>query len=175
MTIGKRFAIIGVTVIDGTGKEPRPDMSVTVDNGIISAVEKAHSFVQDRDLKIFDADGMFLLPGLIDTHIHLSGSTGDELEAILINNRVRTMQSVAHAQQILKAGFTSVRDISWNGLYLKRIFRKRILAGPRIVACGPGLSRRGGHSDIVELPIDFVEANHFWGILCDGEEKSVGT
>ena len=57
------------------------------------------------------------------------------------DNALRGMRSVYEAREILKREFTSVWDISWNGLYLKRLFHGNAIPGPKIVACGVGLSR----------------------------------
>ena len=84
---------------------------------------------------------------------------------------MRAVRSVADAQALLKRGFTSVRDISWNGLYLKRVFREGSLPGPRVIACGPGLCRTGGHGDAFQYEEDYVVRNHFWAVLADGPDE----
>lgn len=94
-----------------------------------------------------------------------------EMEVIAENKLVRAMRSVYEAQAVLKRGFTSVRDISWNGLYLKRIFGDNTLPGPRVIACGPGLSRTGGHADLYQYTEDYVRENGFWSIIADGPEE----
>ena len=86
-------------------------------------------------------DGFYVMPGMIDAHVHLAGGRGDmeyqEMEVIAENKLVRAMRSVYEAQAVLKRGFTSVRDISWNGLYLKRGSSETILCR------GRGLSHAG--------------------------------
>jgi len=153
-------------------------VSITVAGGRIAGIMpadigavKCRAGGEYSDFQRIDCTGLYAYPGLIDAHVHLPGAVGDEFDTFHINDKIRTIHSVAHSQQLLKYGFTSVRDISWNGLYLKRVFNRGILPGPRIVSCGPGLSRSGGHSDLPELPFDFVKDNHFWGVFADGREE----
>lgn len=66
------FAIEHITVIDGTGTQPQPDMTVAVENGRITYVgptARQGPFVVSRTI---DGRNRFLLPGLIDTHAHVT-------------------------------------------------------------------------------------------------------
>lgn len=168
---GKRYILLNVNIINGKGNEPLYNYAVVVSDGKIVDVLPTDKAKEIKGYEKYEMNGYFLLPGLIDAHVHLAGCKGDELASILINPTVRAFKGLGQAQQLLRYGFTSVRDISWNGLYLKRIFNEGSIIGPRIIACGPGLNRRGGHSDIHELPIEYIEDKHFWGVFADGKEE----
>ncbi len=183
MNLSSKYILENLDIFDSTGKTNRNGgiingQSIIIDTGRIKALlpaDKTASTIRSRteysEYQRVDCSGLYAFPGLIDSHVHLPGAIGDEFDTFHINDKVRTIHSVAHSQQLLKNGFTSVRDISWNGLYLKRVFNRDVLPGPRIVACGPGLSRSGGHADLPELPFQFTEKNHFWGVFADGREE----
>ena len=167
--------MLNVSVIDGYGGWPEKNKAVIVEDGFITWVGDMKKYVKRDDLEEISLDNHFVMPGMIDAHVHLSGGRGDmeyqEIEVMAENKMLRAMRSVYEAQAILKRGFTSVRDISLNGLYLKRLFGDDIIPGPRIIACGPGLCRTGGHVDLFQYTLDYVKENGFWGILADGPEE----
>ena len=134
MDVGPRFALLDTTIIDGSGAPPLPHMAVVVDGRDIRTVAPMSAYRRDGEIQEIDAGGLFVLPGLIDSHVHLAGCRAgkedQELGALMEPPLARAIRSVSEAQALLKRGFTSTRDISWNGLYLKRIFREGSLAGP---------------------------------------------
>ncbi|HHY90791.1 MAG TPA: amidohydrolase family protein [Clostridiales bacterium] len=169
------YVLLNVSVVDGYGGYPTENMFVEVCKNEIAAVDSMKAYQKKPDVQEVDLSGYYVMPGLIDAHVHLAGGRGDyvygETEVLAEPKLVRAMRSVYEAQRILKRGFTSVRDISWNGLYLKRIFGEGILPGPRVIACGPGLTRTGGHADLFQYTEAYVREQHFWGVLADGCEE----
>lgn len=169
-----QYAIHGARIITGRPEEVLEGYSLLIKDGRVERIAPPASSVPAGYAE-YNLDGYTILPGLIDAHVHLAGChtspEEQELGGILENSHARAIRSVANAQSLLRFGFTSVRDISWNGLYLKRIIGEGSLTGPRIVACGPGLSRVGGHGDLPALPEAFVQQEHFWTILADGTEE----
>ena len=89
----------------------------------------------------------YVMPGLIDSHVHILGITDLKYWGQIEYSAALTY-SYSQALRMLKYGFTSVRDISENGAYLKRAFNMPGVTGPRIVACGRGLNRTGGQADV---------------------------
>jgi imidazolonepropionase-like amidohydrolase len=175
MHLEESYALLNVTVVDGLGHAPAEDMAVVVEHGEIVAVTPMARHRRRPEMQEVDCSGHFVLPGLIDAHVHLAGGRAgiedQELGVLMEPKLCRAIRSVAEAQALLKRGFTSVRDISWNGLYLKRIVREGSLPGPRIIACGPGLCRTGGHGDAFQYDEDYVVRNHFWAVLADGPDE----
>lgn len=170
-----QYALLGVNLIDGDSYELKRKMAIKVKNGHFYSIENLKNYQREEGMKEVDLDGLYLMPGMIDAHVHLAGIRANadeqELGGILEHEYIRAMRSISEAQSLLKYGFTAVRDISWNGLYLKRLFNEKTLIGPRIVACGPGICRTGGHADLYQLPLDFVARHHYWSLLCDGPEE----
>ena len=73
------YALTGVTVIDGHGGAPLNDTTILVDNGVIKAVGSRESIVVEDNIPEIDVDGHFILPGLIDAHVHIVGVGSPEL------------------------------------------------------------------------------------------------
>lgn len=134
-------AIVGATLIDGTGQAPIADAVVLIDNGRISAVGPRASVTIPDGATIVDAKGRWVIPGLIDTNVHLSlyGGSADRYET-LVRYHDRQPDIVLEAAQLqLKHGITTVRD-SYGVLPPLVEIRDRIAAGqaigPRIQAAG---------------------------------------
>jgi imidazolonepropionase-like amidohydrolase len=124
------LAITNVTLIDGTGSLPQPDMTVVISDWQVVAIAPSKSANIPRHEQILDATGKFLVPGLADMHVHLTGSgepTGSR-ESIL--------------PLLLANGITTVRDM---GGYLESLtpLRREIEEGkrlaPEIFFAGPYL------------------------------------
>jgi imidazolonepropionase-like amidohydrolase len=177
LDVGNSFALLSVSVIDGRGGPPLQNLAVLVRDKRIEAVVPMAQYRRDRDVHEIALDGHYVMPGLIDAHVHLAGGRADitdqEMGVVAEPKLLRAMRSVYEAQQILKRGFTTVRDVSWNGLYLKRLFFAQKIPGPKVVACGPGLTRTGGHADLHQYPVDFVREHGAFGILADGPDEIV--
>lgn len=174
MLLNNSYVLKNVNIIDGITNDLQQDKFLKVEGKRISEIGDMAAYkpcgFQEIDLK-----NHYLMPGLIDAHIHMAGGRGcgdwGDTEILCEPKEVRCMRSVYEAQTMLKHGFTMVRDISWNGLYLKRIFSDDVMPGPKVIACGPGMARSGGHCDSPQFPLDYVKENHFWAILADGEDE----
>jgi imidazolonepropionase-like amidohydrolase len=124
------FAITHVTLIDGTGAAPQPDMTVFLADEQIAAIGPSKSVFIPRETKSFDATGKFLIPGLVDMHAHLTGAgepTGSR-EFIL--------------PLLLANGITTVRDMGGDLeslLKLRKEIEEGKLQAPRIFFAGPYL------------------------------------
>jgi imidazolonepropionase-like amidohydrolase len=128
--------------------------------------------------ELVDLSDAFVLPGLIDMHVHLLGIGGDPLQERLtaINRDVQDdlLQGVANARATLRAGFTTVRDLGSDPRSI-RALRDAAAAGwvdaPTIVNAGLMISTTGGHGDARNgLAEVFAEAHGHQEHLCDGVE-----
>ncbi len=112
------------------------------------------------DAKSIDLGDATLMPGLIDAHTHVAGSTvvssylarpGKSADSVA----EATLLSIANAQSMLANGFTTIRDVGGgNGidLAMRNVIAAGRIAGPRMLAAGPALSITGGHGDANDLP-----------------------
>ena len=88
----------GATLINGDGSAPRPDVSIVTDGDRIVSVGPA-SAAAPAGAKVVEAKGLYVLPGLIDTHVHLA-TPPDAAKAEATLNR------------LLYSGVTAVRDMA---------------------------------------------------------------
>lgn len=138
------------TLVDGTGRKPVPNAHILIkDNYILSAgsLDQATMPIDPRDVVRIDARGGYILPGLIDTHVHLM------LEIASLEERTSTpfsfnfYKSVLHMQRTLDAGITSVRDAGGADAGVKQAVEKGSVAGPRMQISIIPLGITGGHTD----------------------------
>src|SRR5580704_3101611 len=71
----RSLAITHVTLIDGSGAAPLSDMTILVTEERIAAIGPSKSLFVPRGTKTLDATGKFLMPGLVDMHVHLTGAS----------------------------------------------------------------------------------------------------
>lgn len=148
------------------------DAAMVIEGGTITAVGPRTDVVTPEDATIVDAADYTVMPGLIDCHTHLGGASSPDYSTWVIEDDTRqAVLSTVQMRSLMDWGVTTIRDISRNGIRLKWAVNNGHLDGPRIVACGPGLSRTGGHGDAHNLSVDFVQRSHPWGMLADGPEE----
>lgn len=92
------FALVNAILIDGISEQPVPDRTVIVSGGRIISIEQNDALPLSPDVIVIDLRGAALLPGLINTHVHLTPNR--EREAAL--------------EAMLRLGVTTVRDLSGN-------------------------------------------------------------
>ncbi len=124
------LAIVHVTVIDGTGAAPQSDSSVLIRGSRILAVGPAASVTIPRGAKTMDGTGKYLIPGLVDMHVHLTGAGEPQGSREFI------------LPLLVANGITTVRDMGGKVEYLKALrgeidSGKRV--GPQIFFTGPYL------------------------------------
>ena len=105
----KKQAIIGSTIINGTGSEPLRIGTILIQDGKIGEVGKADQIKLDPDVERIDATGKFTMPGIIDSHVHVTPNQ-DVPNDIRINLRVG-FNSISLLRQSLGAGVTTVVSI----------------------------------------------------------------
>jgi len=145
------LAIIGATVIDGTGGAPLKNAVVIITGNRIAAVGPRASTAVPGGAQTIDAAGGFVVPGFVDTNVHLSlyGGMNDRYET-LVRYYDRQQDIVLEAAQAqLAYGVTTVRD-SYGMLRPLVAVRDRIAAGaavgPRILAAGNIVGWSGPYS-----------------------------
>jgi imidazolonepropionase-like amidohydrolase len=138
-------------VIDGVSDTVKTNQTVVVDAGKITAIENGFRAPAAGD-RVIDLEKGTLLPGFIDSHVHLSGeqSRRTEIERYTLNDTDRAIDSVVFANRTLLAGFTTVRDLgdgSGAVISLARAITAGKVPGPRIIAAGRPIGSTGGHAD----------------------------
>ncbi len=138
--------------------EEKTDHALYVKDGKIIAL--LHQSQIPSDKHVVQLEGGFLLPGLIDLHVHImwDGSANPVETQNKESYEQKIIRSISNAQKHLKNGVTTVRDLGSVddiALHVAEAINRKIIDGPRIIACGKTLTMTGGHDP-------------FWGRFCDG-------
>jgi imidazolonepropionase-like amidohydrolase len=145
------LAIVGATVIDGTGAPPLADAVIWIEGERIRAVGPRSQGELPAGAKVLDARGRFVVPGLVDSHVHFFQSGGIYTRPDVIDLRarrpyerelalIRESLSRTFARYLL-SGITSVADVG--GPFWNFEVRERAAASPmapRVAVAGPLLS-----------------------------------
>ena len=127
------LALMHVTVIDGTGAPPRPDMTVLIVGYRIAEIAKSNTVSAPRFARTIDATGSFVIPGLWDMHAH-----PDDPELWPLNPPPQEKEKLLTL--LIANGVTGIRDMGGD-LKLLQEWRARVgngaFVGPHIYACGP--------------------------------------
>lgn len=148
------WAIEHVTLIDGTGRAAQRDMTVTVDGDRITGVTPSAMAPSPKGRRI-DGRGKYLMPGLMDVHIHLRG--GVEPQADAAAARAAATQALAG---FLYSGVTTVYDAGNQAdviLPLRADERAGRIASPRIFATGNLITYPGSHGTEMAVTISDFE------------------
>ncbi|WP_442880547.1 amidohydrolase family protein [Brevundimonas sp.] len=114
-------------------------------------VEVRDGFVGEGE--IVDLRDSFVLPGLIDSHVHLTSqqNPNGRLEEVTQSNAEQAFVGARYARRTLMAGFTTVADLGGTNesvFALRDAIRRGDVPGPRVIAAGSSVSIHGGHGDI---------------------------
>ncbi len=128
----ERIAITQVTLIDGTGSPPEANMTVVIEGDRITAVGKTHRLRTPPRTEVINGRGKYLIPGLIDTHVHLAWdldrhfllSTEEQLRLLYLPNGVTTIREA------------SSRGLERQTLAVRDSLPNRVRPIPRIHASG---------------------------------------
>ena len=142
------FVIECVTDIDGTGREPMPGQQVVVRDGRIVEVAPARA-KSHAALPTIDGRGKFLIPGMIDAHVHLLGGGAWRDSSAQSAQPVDERVGLSTLQGYLYYGFTSVYDAGNKPEFimgLRQRERSGQIVAPRIFATGQLLTYPGSWS-----------------------------
>ncbi len=140
------------TLLDRPGRQPRRNASIVVRGGRIEAVQDGFVPVP-AGAQLVDLRDRFVLPGLIDSHVHLTtdrAGTEGALADVSENVGLRAHEAAWNARKTLDAGFTTVRNLgSESGITigLRDAIARGWATGPRIIDAGAGISATTGHMD----------------------------
>ena len=126
------------------------DAFVAIKGGRIARVGLQPDMPEPADeTAVLDFSRQYLLPGLINSHAHLCLRSAGKPFHYRQSDELALLSAVANMQIELHSGVTTLRDCGdQNGVLfsLRRAIEEKILTGPRLVLCGPPLTRTGGHA-----------------------------
>jgi imidazolonepropionase-like amidohydrolase len=162
------------TLLAVPGEAPKNNQTIVLEDNRIVRIEDgfvAPASLGD-DATLIDLSDKFVLPGLMDMHVHLLFEIGPNarLDALTTTTSMQAMRGALHARRTLEAGFTTVRDLGGTpeAIYaLKDAIENGYVPGPRILAAGSALSATGGHGDIDGVKAELLT---LWTpeTICDG-------
>lgn len=136
------------TLIDCTGAKPVANGAVLIEDKKIVSVGALESLeIPKDDITVLDAAGGTILPGLIDSHVHIM-SQDHSLEKMLSEPfSYRFYQAPIYMKRTIDAGITTVRDAGGADLGTKKAIDDGLIVGPRLKISVNALSITGGHGD----------------------------
>jgi imidazolonepropionase-like amidohydrolase len=142
-------------VLDRPGKPARGQSTIVVRGNRIDEIR--NGFAAPASIapgaRLVDLKDRFVLPGLIDCHVHLdSDKAGIEAQLADVTDNLpdRAYEAAVNARKTLEAGFTTVRNLGDRGgitLALRDAIARGDMVGPRIFDAGTSLSTTSGHTD----------------------------
>lgn len=135
------------------GEAPLGAATIIVTDGKIVSLEAGYKAPRDKKVRVIDLKDSYVLPGLIDSHVHLTSDTGgiaSQLEDVTLSPAAQAFNAWDNGMKTLNAGFTTVRNLGDGDgavLALRDAINDGQVTGPRILDAGASLSASAGHMD----------------------------
>jgi len=194
-SVGEIVIVQAGRVLDRPGRAPRGPTSIVIRDGRVVALVDGHvnlfegqilgtpsgeirngRMTANRNTRVIDLRDRFVLPGLIDSHVHLRSDVAGQaglIEGLTSSQAAGAYEAAVNARKTLDAGFTTVRNLGDNDgitLALRDAIAAGKVPGPRIVDAGDSISTTSGHMDsTLGLKEELHEAISE-GNLCDGAD-----
>ena len=140
--------IFNGTLIDGNGRSPLKDAAILIKNNqIVQVGRKREINLPDADIQKIDAAGGHILPGLIDTHVHLMFNEINMMQAMMTPFSYNFYDAISNFRNTVEAGITSVRDAGGSDLGVQKAIDNGLVLGPRTQISISVLTITGGHGD----------------------------
>ena len=176
----KPIALVGGTMIDGTGRDPVNNSVLITDGKCISKVGTTETVKIPEGCEVIDIRGKTVMPGLIDMHVHLGFDEVDMGSLYMPSHIYKPLPwygiiSYVNARKNFEMGFTTLRDCGevigeYSTLALRDVINAGILRGPRLFVSGPWLTTTCGHNGST-LPL-WISRNDIISQWCvDGPDE----
>lgn len=187
-----RTVIKNCNLINGVSDEPIENSYIVIEDNEITDVGQGEAETKADD-KVINGEGKYVLPGLIDSHVHLVWDGSPDPMPVIegMENDEVTLRAYKHSLDYLNLGITTVRDLSSPDrtvLHVRNAINNNLLTGPTIISCGTSISMTGGHvyslgreadgvdgvrtatRTILKEGADFIKLMATGGIYTEGEE-----
>lgn len=162
-------------LLDQPGKPPRGPSTIVIRNGKIAEIQSGHT-APPAGATLIDLKDRFVLPGLIDSHVHLDSDAGGNaalIESVTASPAANAFRAAKNAKKTLMAGFTTVRNLgdgSGATLALRDAIAAGDQAGPRIIDAGRPISTTSGHMDGTLSLAEDLHPSINQENICDGAD-----
>jgi len=175
------YTFVHASVVDVVDGSIQPNTTVCVSNGRIKSVQSEEFEAAPEDGQIIDLEGKYLLPGLIDSHVHLSATPGEsDRRKMFRPEELMTAFRIPYVcRNMLSRGFTTVRDCGGAPPALKTAIEEWLIPGPRLLLAGHALTQNGGHGDFRDShernDPECPTCGHFAGLarIVDGVDEAL--
>ncbi|EME86263.1 uncharacterized protein MYCFIDRAFT_59438 [Pseudocercospora fijiensis CIRAD86] len=159
-TTRKRYRLVDARLVDPKDGGVHENVTIDIKDGVIHRMTKLSSkpspgdevlsWTHNEPVDIVNLEGRYVVPGLIDCHVHLATPPGEDGLKDTMNQDPNTalLRQPYLAYEMLKRGFTSIRDCGGAGLAMKEALAEGLHPGPRLFISGHGISQTGGHGDM---------------------------
>ncbi|MBZ0302235.1 MAG: amidohydrolase family protein [Anaerolineae bacterium] len=164
------------TLIDGTGRTPVPHAAVVLKDQRIDSVGSMNTIkLPSENMTVIDAQGGWILPGLIDTHVHMMLEFTHMQAMMSAPFSLNFYKAMHYLRRTIDAGITSVRDAGGADLGVKQAVEQGLIVGPRMQISITVLGITGGHVD------GWMASGNTWNLfssypgnpdgICDGVDE----
>ncbi len=136
-----------VRIFDGKNAALSAPSSVLVKGNIIEQISANPAAAAGADVRVINANGRVLMPGLIDAHWHMFMAAASPAILLTADPGYLNLSAARQAEATLMRGFTTIRDMGGPVFGLKRAIDEGIAVGPRIYPSGAMISQTSGHGD----------------------------
>lgn len=145
------FVQVGRLLADPATGKVETAKTLVLENGKVARI--VDGYVSEPGGVVVDLKDSFVLPGLIDSHVHLTGqqSPTSRLDNVTRSPADDALVGAGFARKTLMAGFTTVADLGADNraiFALRDGIKRGDVIGPRIIAAGSAVSVHGGHGDV---------------------------
>lgn len=162
--------LTGARLLDPEAGVLRDNVSILIEGGRITDIG-AGTPVPEGAQEIA-LEGKVVMPGMIDCHMHVVAETLNLWDNMIAPTSLAALRSARVMEETLARGFTTIRDLGGADHGLVRGVEEGLIAGPRLVICGKGLSTTGGHCDLRQRTDDrpgiMSDRLGSMGVLIDG-------
>ena len=163
--------ITSARIVDGTTDRPKDAVDIRLADGHVQ--EQGTGLSPGPETVVIDAKDQFVMPGLIDAHVHVNAIDANLKANAALPDPIVTIGAMNQMRAMLMRGFTTVRDLGGATGAFRHAMRSAPLALPRLNICGKALSQTGGHSDLrgpfERTPTDgHQDRLGTMGVICDG-------
>ena len=152
----------GFTLINGTGEAPVENSYFLVEDKKIIKVGRAEELEDQDNVKVVDLYGKTIMPGLINSHVHINMEPVGDPNAVKLSDATLTINSINNLKKHLYAGTTFFRDMggfNYIDIDVRNAVNSGLIEGPEFLASGKVICMTGGHGWSMGREADGIDEN----------------
>jgi imidazolonepropionase-like amidohydrolase len=149
-----RTLIVNAHTLEPSTGERQENAWIEIADGRIAGSGTGRPPASADGIRVIDAGSGTVMPGLIDAHVHLIVTSTDAADRAHWTPGYTTVRALRAAGDMLRRGFTTVRDVGGADHGMARALDEGLVSGPRLIFGGKAISQTGGHGDFRSLNDD---------------------